>query len=274
MRHLPKPQFDVEKIVNDCAQSYKEDSKRKLFCKNALYIKEKSDYYDLCAEQGNWVNITKENTVNGIITVKEMVNLYKDKFAKHRPEREIYYDKIMSIAKNGKCPICGIGQVSTLDHYLAKTLYPTYTVTPYNLVPVCKDCNFNKHDFELLNNSDALLHPYYDDIDSFEWLCASLKKYDEGIVANYYINPNIEENLYSRLTKHFEIYHLGQAYAIQASTEIAENMSLWKNKYNDLGEKAFIMFLTECLQSRELYMKNTWSTALLRALINNVKVLI
>ena len=50
-------------------------------------------------------------------------------------------------------------------------------------------------------------------------------------------------------------------------------MSLWKNKYNDLGEKAFIMFLTECLQSRELYMKNTWSTALLRALINSERIL-
>lgn len=53
---------------------------------------------------------------------------------------------LMSLANTGKCPICGIGQASTLDHYLAKTIYPTYAVTPYNLVPVCKDCNFAKSD--------------------------------------------------------------------------------------------------------------------------------
>lgn len=273
MRHLPKPQFNVEKIIKDCAQSYKEDDKKKRFYDNALYIKEKSDGYDLCAEQGDWVNIVKENTVNGVITVKEMVNLYKDKFAKHMPEREIYYDRIMSIAKNGKCPICGIGQVSTLDHYLAKTLYPTYTVTPCNLVPICKDCNFNKLDFELSTNNDALLHPYYDDIDDIEWLCASVIRYDESIVANYFINPSIEKNLYSRLTKHFETYRLGQAYAVQASTEIAENIILWRNKYKELGKDAFVIFLNECLQSKEYYMKNTWNTALLRALINNVDIL-
>lgn len=273
MRHLPKPQFNVEEIIKDCAQSYRENDKKKLFCDNALYIKEKSDRYDLCAKQGAWVNILKESAVNGVITVEEMVNLYKDKFAKHIPEREIYYDKIMSVAKNGKCPICGIGQVSTLDHYLAKTLYPTYTVTPCNLVPICKDCNFNKRDFELSTNNDALLHPYYDDIDAVEWLCASVIRYDENIVVNYFINPNLEKNLYSRLTKHFKTYCLGQAYAIQASTEIAENIILWKHKYKELGKELFVIFLKECLQSKECYMKNTWNTALLRALINNIDVL-
>ncbi len=273
MRHLQKPQFDVEKIIKDCAQSYRKEDKKKLFCDNASYIKEKSDSYDLCAEQGDWVNIEKEERVNGAITVEEMVNLYNNKFVNHMPEREMYYDKIMSVAKNGKCPICGIGQVSTLDHYLTKTIYPTYTVTPCNLVPVCKDCNFNKLDFKLSTNNDALLHPYYDDIDNFEWLCASVKKYDEDIVVNYFINQNIEKKLYSRLTKHFEIYHLGQAYAVQASTEIAENIILWKNKCSELGKDEFALFLTECLQSKECYMKNTWNTALLRALINNIDIL-
>ena len=60
MRHLPKPQFNVEEIIKDCAQSYRENDKKKLFCDNALYIKEKSDRYDLCAKQGAWVNILKK----------------------------------------------------------------------------------------------------------------------------------------------------------------------------------------------------------------------
>lgn len=76
-----------------------------------------------------------------------------------------------------------------------------------------------------------------------------------------------------QIKKHFKTYRLGQAYAIQASTEIAENIILWKLKYKELGKEAFVIFLKECLQSKECYMKNTWNTALLRALINNIDVL-
>ena len=78
---------------------------------------------------------------------------------------------------------------------------------------------------------------------------------------------------YSRLKKHFKTYRLGQAYAIQASTEIAENIILWKHKYKKLGKEVFVIFLKECLQSKECYMKNIWNTAFLRALINNIDVL-
>ena len=240
MRHLPKPQFDVEEIVKDCAQSYRAEDKRKRFNNNAVYIKQKSIEYDACASQHDWLGITKESIVNGEITPEEMAELYQNKFVKHASEREKYYDKIMSLAVSGKCPICGIGQVSTLDHYLAKSLYPTYTVTPVNLIPVCKDCNFNKLDFELTSNCDALLHPYYDQIDDFIWLCAEIKKEEGSIVARYFVNPNIDNELYVRLKNHFEIYDLGQAYAVQAATEIAENVLLWKNKYIELGKESLI----------------------------------
>ena len=82
----------------------------------------------------------------------------------------------MSLAVNGKCPICGIGPVSNLDHYLAKSLYPTYAITPINLVPECRDCNFNKRDTLIKSATDSPLHPYYDEIDNRIWLVAELVK--------------------------------------------------------------------------------------------------
>ena len=59
-----------------------------------------------------------------------------------------YYDKIKAIPKYSKCPFCGVGIVSTLDHYLPKTKYPTYALTPVNLIACCADCNKNKKSFE------------------------------------------------------------------------------------------------------------------------------
>ena len=99
------------------------------------------------------------------------------------------------------------------------------------------------------------------------------KKEEGSIVARYFVNPNIDNELYVRLKNHFEIYDLGQAYAVQAATEIAENVLLWKNKYIELGKESLIALLSEGLHSRETWMKNTWNTALLRALIDNVEVL-
>lgn len=271
MRCLKKPKFDVATIVKDCANSFRGE-KKELFSTNALYIKEKSDAYDSYARMKEWEKIPKEDKVNGVISAKDMNTLYSEKFAKHMPERGAYYDKIMSLAVNGKCPICGIGQVSTLDHYLAKSLYPTYAVTPVNLIPTCKDCNHTKLDYEITSIESALFHPYYDNIDNVEWLCARVEKKETTIVAQYYVNPNLENNnLYLRLKNHFDTYKLGKAYAIQASTEIAENTMIWKRKYNE-GKTELKSLLEECLKSRENYMKNTWNTALLRALIKNIEV--
>ena len=275
MRHLVKPEFDVKEIVEDCAKSYRDYDKRQQFTDNSEYIKRMSQEYDTHADIGDWVSIKKEKTVNGVISVADMKSLYEQKFAAHPDVRGKYYDKILILAQGGKCPICGIGQVSNLDHYLAKSIYPTYTVTPVNLIPVCRDCNFNKLDKSITSNDDAPLNPYYDDVDAFEWLGASITSSDDTFVATYFVNPEIEidaPELYARLCNHFAIYKLAVAYSTQATTEIAENLLLWKEKYLKWGEAEFRKYLQDCLRSKEKYQKNTWNTALLRALINDIRI--
>ena len=276
MRHLIKPNFNVKNIVEDCASSIQSVEKRKRFTDSSSYIQSKSEEYDSSAKLGEWENITHESKVNGIIESNEMVSLYNDKFVKHSPEREQYYDKIMGLAINGKCPICGIGQVSTLDHYLAKTIYPTYAVTPINLVPVCRDCNSIKKDTPITSNNAAPFHPYFDHIDNLIWLKANVERKDCGFGISYCINPDIKDidsNLYSRLNSHFSLYDLSKAYATQATTEIAENITIWEKKYKEWGKEILRKYLQECLESKEVYQRNTWNTALLRALIEDIDVL-
>ena len=83
-----------------------------------------------------------------------------------------YYDKLLSLAPLNRCPYCGIGQVSTLDHYLPKTKFLIFSVLPYNLVASCKDCNTGKLDSYATTQNKQTLHPYYDDFTSEQWLYA------------------------------------------------------------------------------------------------------
>lgn len=274
MRHLKRIEFSVKDIVTDCASSFRDKSLKEKYVSSAEYIEQKSQEYVAVANNNDWPDISQHETVNNIITKDEMVKLYDKKFVAYPDVRAKYYDKILANAKFGKCPICGIGQASTLDHYLAKTLYPTYAVTPDNLIPACKDCNTNKSDNPVSSKQDAPLHPYFDDIDDVVWLCVDVVSKNDILVAQYYVNPEIAENdgeLFSRLCAHLELYKLKSAYSVQASTEISESTELWKRVYQLRGKHGLLQYLSECLNSCEMVQKNTWKTALLRGLFNAVK---
>lgn len=63
-------------------------------------------------------------------------------------------------------PVLHHRDVSTLDHVLPKTLFPSLAVTPLNLVGSWKDCNKAKLAAAPSNTSYAVLHPYFEDISS------------------------------------------------------------------------------------------------------------
>lgn len=274
MRHLERIKFSVKEIVTNCASSFRDKELKDKFVDSAEFIERKSEEYAAVAKSNKWGKISIHDKVNGVITKEEMVKLYDQKFVKQSTVREKYYDKILATAKYGKCPICGIGQASTLDHYLAKTLYPTYAVTPDNLIPECRDCNSNKSNKTIENISEAPLHPYFDDVDKSIWLCADLLFKDDVFIAKYYVNPEIKEenpNLYDRFCTHLDLYKLKEAYSVQASTEMSENKQLWEKVNKQTGKQGLIRYFTECLESCEMIQKNTWKTALLRGLIKAVE---
>lgn len=277
MRHLQKPQLQIKDVLIECADSYRDGTRNGIKSKLQASISvlcDENRNYDEAAEQQNWSVFHPHSMVNGVLSKDDMCDVYESKFVKNERIKKKYYDHLMALAQTGKCPICGIGQVSTLDHYLAKTLYPTYAVTPYNLVPICKDCNFAKHDSPL-DPTCAPLHAYYDEVDSIIWLKASLSLKAGGIVSEFAVCDSLQKcnhDLYRRLKKHMELYELNKAYAIQATTEIAENIIFWRKKYEEWGSAELREYLSEVLASKEVYQRNTWNTALLRALIEDIEM--
>lgn len=47
------------------------------------------------------------------------------------------------------CPICGLEECSEMDHYLPRSLFHEFSSHTSNLIPLCHDCNHNKHNYWL-----------------------------------------------------------------------------------------------------------------------------
>lgn len=62
------------------------------------------------------------------------------------------------------CPTCGEdGTPNTLDHYLPKQIYPEFSITACNLVPMCDICQGKKLALTVnAANQRLFLHPYFD----------------------------------------------------------------------------------------------------------------
>lgn len=47
------------------------------------------------------------------------------------------------------CPICGLEVCSEMDHYLPRSIFHEFSSHTNNLIPLCHDCNQDKHDYWL-----------------------------------------------------------------------------------------------------------------------------
>jgi hypothetical protein len=134
-----------------------------------------SNNYDAKAANGKLYEIEPNDAV-GAVSGAEMVKVYTGRMVpKAMPGRSIY-DRIISQPLHGVCPFCGVGTVNTLDHYLPKTHFPVFSVTPNNLVPACTWCQGTKDDYFPKTEEGQIVHPYFDNLDDEVWLVANVVK--------------------------------------------------------------------------------------------------
>jgi len=91
---------------------------------------------------------------------KSILNLYKgsNTLAECR-----YISKIRTLYKNVRCPYCGQGVCSSLDHYFDKDAFCELSLNVWNLVPSCGDCNFKKLNKKIHSSTERFLHPFFDE---------------------------------------------------------------------------------------------------------------
>lgn len=274
MRAINPPNLDIQIVYRACINSIKDDDLSTRLQSIMTNIIQSSSDYGNKALTSMLYTIPPNHCDNdaialGNVTKKELRAVYSSYFVPATKLARIYYDQLISLAPLGKCPYCGVGYASTLDHYLPKNKFPQLSVTPLNLIPSCKDCNTGKKTSFASTLHEQSLHPYFDH-DNFikdQWLYANVIETTPAIIDYCVIPPSQwNEDDKARVHTHFNDFDLKLKYSIEASNQIAvlrdSLLYAWDTK-GFVGVRQQLM-----LDALAYYLKhpNSWQTAMYQAL--------
>ena len=241
-----------ESYLNDNNRSSLENFIDKIIQQELLYeeLANKRELYKFNS------NVDSDNLKNVLL------NLYKNQLSNPKSSKKRYYDEIVKLAKNGKCPYCSINPVfsgnATLDHFLPKTKFPELAVSFINLVPCCSDCNNHKKEFSPENNIQQFIQPYFDDISSKRWLYV---EFDSNYSQLSYIIKNengLNDILIERIKFQFTKLKIYEKYQIQAVDELREKLNIIEYGHSDIN--SLIETFKDCYNG--INILNSWKKAL------------
>ena len=219
----------------------------------------------------------------GLIPIinKDVLYLYNTYFSKKGKRARTFYDQIINLAKDPKkqCPFCGgLGEPSELDHFLPKSVFGYYAIFPYNLIPICKECNQKyKKEFYPKTKNEQLIHSYLDNDCFFyeQWLFAEIiiNNNDVSIsTARFYVNPpnHWSEDSKGKVRFHFEKFKLDERFATRAGGDLGELIrEVSHAKSNKIDPQDFIS--ARLAIHRESYPMNHWKKALYQAFEQQIR---
>ncbi len=266
MKKLEKPDLPFDAIFDLCVDNMHLPRRQHLQnAKPVLLVKNKE--YDTRAGVGELYLIAPHSNVTLTVSKTDMVYLYDGKLLQ---QGRSYYDILLTSAPHDTCPFCGQRKVKTLDHYLPKKLYPSFAITPVNLVPCCSDCNKDKSTEDARSRDEELLHPYYDDIGEMIWLNAKVvESFPVSILFSINDFSASDKVLHTRITNQFELLSLGKLYASHAAEEL-ENIRGALTDLKDLADDSSLGKYLQ-LQFNSCFRRNpnSWNTAMYRALLSS-----
>ncbi|SCA56748.1 Putative phage protein (fragment) [Candidatus Terasakiella magnetica] len=196
MKKLDLPEKSATESFMACIESVADESLNAQYKTCLSEIDNQGTQYIAQANVGQLYTLPHTNhprgtdpLILGSLKKSDLTKLYTYRMLQKQPAKSIY-DEIM-VAAHGKCPFCGgIGHPETLDHYLAKSNYPQFSVLPANLVPACRDCNTGKGHIRAQNAEEQVIHPYFDDNKFFveKWISAQVI-HSSPIVIEYFTAP-------------------------------------------------------------------------------------
>ena len=174
-----------------------------------------------------------------------------------------------------RCPSCGIGESSTLDHYLPKEQYPEFAIFPANLVPCCAVCNTRKRDRVLIGGTDIrmFLHPCFDTIPNQEFLAARTRIEEDALIIAFRMHrpAGMPLRAFRHLQSHFEVLNLADRYRRMSLDHLGEYYPALRRAYgDDENARRVADELIEAAGDAEVVAGiNFWRARLYRALAAN-----
>lgn len=266
---IPKPNLTALDTFNICIGGIRNATKKQRFEGIRVLIEQAEQTFDLRAANIELHHIAEAINLagrNGNVSATEMEQLYDSHMARQKSRGRDTYDTIMMAAKHGQCPFCGHLPVSTLDHSLPKARHPALAVTPFNLIPCCKDCNHNKGSLRPNSHETQFFHAYYDDITQDRWLYAEIV---EGATPGAIFFVEAPEHwgavTVERVRRQFSNLELGKLYASQAGRQLQNIKRSLSNIYDAAGSDAVRGDLEDRSESCAAVSINSWEGSLYEA---------
>ena len=245
MRTLPLPAFKVEQVIDRCIADAASHNLRDklLLAKEAIMDRETA--LETCAETHEWWHYL-HSTMVGTLSNAEMKSLYTDEMSEEGGSAFRFYSRIKNSAPHNKCPLCSVGVVSSVDHYLPKSRYSDLTVTPSNLIPACNDCNKFKHIRFPRSFSQQFVHPYYDDFTNARWVRARVDDVGQPLVS-YYVDSDgaYSADEQERLISHFRYLRLERLFGSNAAEQLTTERENLIRASEAGGSEGVISYLSE-----------------------------
>lgn len=227
-----------------------------------------SDQYKQLAEAKTLHLLTRVSEV-GSVTKEELKNLYIDQMSNTRGAARSFYNAIRNAPINGKCPLCGVGAVTKLDHHLPKTKYPDIAVCPFNLVPACDHCNDTKKARYPKAAGEQTIHPYYDDFSKEQWIFADLDSIESPVLKFYVKAPDTWSAIdRQRVQRHFDVIKLGVVFTSNANDDmisLRDHLTAIASTKGAAGIQAYL----DGERDRYKYKLNGWQHVMYQTLAAN-----
>lgn len=208
MKKIDKPSITQEDICNSFKNlDYKD-----------IIIQKSNEYDQNVYDVETFLNKENELRKTDNKFKEYMKNTYSNRFSssnKSYKDSYVFYRELRSAVE--VCPYCNYftRTVRQLDHYLPKSIFPSFAITANNLVPICKDCNEDKDNYYSIKKEGMLLHPYYDNVanDILQFLkCKVIEDFNIGFEFYIEMLEGWDEDTYKRVKFHFEKFKLNKLY--------------------------------------------------------------
>lgn len=266
-----KPTMLIENVFDDCVMSYRDPNVQIHYNSVRTLVISSSIALDVNFTNQNAHSMLQQTTIGTIpVTKDDMSKLYDDKLVKSAKGKP-YYNALKLLADNDICPNCGVRQVKTLDHFMPKSIYPQFAITPINLYPCCRDCNTEKQNPIYTSYANTLINPYYDDYNLFEWLSADLHTTSPELIFKFCVNPplswtTIDINKVKNHCNTFKLFDLFAYEAIKEFTNIKNFITDFKKNHNLNGLRKYFHDMYLSNRNNDL---NGYKTAMYKCLMNN-----
>ncbi|MBB6559572.1 hypothetical protein HNP48_002239 [Acidovorax soli] len=277
MRNLPLPTLKAERLFDDCISGIANASTRADFAGARKQFKDaESNYLNAASNhvlyQLQPTTQKNEEVIYNGLTKSQIKSLYSEHMVPDSKVARQHYDSLVMSAPYRKCPFCGFGRATTLDHYLGKSEYPWLSIVPINLIPACKDCNHGKGTARARTAANQTIHPYFEspELSSSQWLFASVIE-TTPLSIDYKVVPPAHWDVpfSKRVVKHFEDFDLKVRFAIESAPVLASLRGTLTKLQAKSGRTAVKDHLSVVAEGEEQLYLNSWKTALYQALAQN-----